>query len=65
MSGNYQEKLRHVARTMMTPDEIKRHVPIFQSAAWESQKAKLEARIKRKQAAAHERAVRRRAAKIK
>ena len=43
----HTDKLK-LARKMMTPAEIKAHVPPFQSAAWEARKAARERKVTKK-----------------
>lgn len=55
----HKEKVK-LARKMMTNLDIKIRVPKFLSAAWLKRKDAIAARVERKQAAAHKRAMERR-----
>ncbi len=54
----HKDKLK-MARKMLTRDEIKRHVKPFDSVAWEKRKKAIEARVAKREAGEHERALKR------
>ena len=46
MIKNNHLKLIQRARRMMTPEEIRKHVPVFYSKAWGEHKAAIRSRVK-------------------
>ena len=46
-----------LARSMMSEDDIKKHVPVFQTSAWEARKNRIVRNVKKQQDAAHAKAV--------